>query len=402
MSERRPTWYYFVQGRRFGPVRGSELRRLVQAGELNAEDLVWKEGMSEWVTVRKVKGLLPDSSTGSPPLPRKADVRKNGPPEIAGVSVDPHNAARPEDMVKSVGRETGKPPARLPDKPLPPTGESSAAADSIVLHSRSRGWPIRKLLFTLIGCIGIPLLLLGATLAAIGIYSYLDTRRLVEERRQKDEQAVRDFKEAQQLWILGQADKALVIYKQLLTGAFPNELSSERATIYQRVIEDEVKQGNTETATDLITQARKVEAVELVFTDPVAQELLGKCEEQLAEEKRLEEEAQREAERVAARERRVREKREAEEKRKAEEAVLAAPFEKMTARTLATHIAENLMPGQGAAPELYWEDIYTDVLSNQFFVAKEKIVNVGLTRMVKDECGIALKVLIKKLQPSRN
>lgn len=51
-------WYYSRgSGDLQGPVDASELARLAQAGELRADDHVWKESMEEWVPASRIKGL---------------------------------------------------------------------------------------------------------------------------------------------------------------------------------------------------------------------------------------------------------------------------------------------------------------------------------------------------------
>ena len=66
MSEK---WYYGRDGKQEGPVTSRKLKELAENGELRPDDLVWKEGLSDWVAAKKVKGLIPkgeriDSSMG--------------------------------------------------------------------------------------------------------------------------------------------------------------------------------------------------------------------------------------------------------------------------------------------------------------------------------------------------
>lgn len=70
-------WYYSVGGDRQGPVSAQELRKLVDAGTLKAADLVWKDGMADWVAAKSIKGLFPagTSSAGSPAAERSAPVK---------------------------------------------------------------------------------------------------------------------------------------------------------------------------------------------------------------------------------------------------------------------------------------------------------------------------------------
>lgn len=52
-------WYYSRGGERTGPVSGAELKQLAASGELDPSDEVRREGMSEWLPARQVKGLFP-------------------------------------------------------------------------------------------------------------------------------------------------------------------------------------------------------------------------------------------------------------------------------------------------------------------------------------------------------
>lgn len=54
-------WYVGRGGERSGPFSSDQLRSLVEKGQLAAGDLVWKEGMAEWIDCAKVQGLLPAS-----------------------------------------------------------------------------------------------------------------------------------------------------------------------------------------------------------------------------------------------------------------------------------------------------------------------------------------------------
>lgn len=51
-------WYYSVEGDRQGPIGGAELKKLAEAGTLKPTDLVWKDGMADWVQARSIKGLF--------------------------------------------------------------------------------------------------------------------------------------------------------------------------------------------------------------------------------------------------------------------------------------------------------------------------------------------------------
>jgi hypothetical protein len=52
-------WFYSEGDTRHGPVTELELRRLAREGKLKASDLVWKDGMPDWVEARTVDALFP-------------------------------------------------------------------------------------------------------------------------------------------------------------------------------------------------------------------------------------------------------------------------------------------------------------------------------------------------------
>ncbi len=50
-------WYYSKNGTQFGPVEESELRAKLAAGEISPVDLVWKDGMPDWLPAARVAEL---------------------------------------------------------------------------------------------------------------------------------------------------------------------------------------------------------------------------------------------------------------------------------------------------------------------------------------------------------
>jgi len=43
-------WHYVKDGEQYGPVTEEELKRLYESGQLSSNDLVWREGLSDWMT----------------------------------------------------------------------------------------------------------------------------------------------------------------------------------------------------------------------------------------------------------------------------------------------------------------------------------------------------------------
>jgi uncharacterized RDD family membrane protein YckC len=68
-------WYYAIDGRRLGPVPHEEFERLVHAGTIGVDALVWRQGMDQWQTLADVKAAHPDLiADAPPPLPEFADA----------------------------------------------------------------------------------------------------------------------------------------------------------------------------------------------------------------------------------------------------------------------------------------------------------------------------------------
>lgn len=67
-------WYYAKGNRQLGPVSSTELKQLAESGQLTADDLVWREGMVEWIAANKVKGLF-DAPAEEPPSAESPPVQ---------------------------------------------------------------------------------------------------------------------------------------------------------------------------------------------------------------------------------------------------------------------------------------------------------------------------------------
>ncbi|MFO0804357.1 MAG: DUF4339 domain-containing protein [Gemmataceae bacterium] len=72
-------WYYSVGGAVRGPISSQALVSLANGGQLLPTDLVWKDGMAEWVQARKIKKLFPKSPL-PPPLPQSLPTPTTLPP----------------------------------------------------------------------------------------------------------------------------------------------------------------------------------------------------------------------------------------------------------------------------------------------------------------------------------
>jgi hypothetical protein len=51
------TWFYSKNGQQLGPISEEEFSNKCASGEILTTDLVWKEGMNDWLSLAKVTGL---------------------------------------------------------------------------------------------------------------------------------------------------------------------------------------------------------------------------------------------------------------------------------------------------------------------------------------------------------
>ena len=65
-------WWYARMDERVGPVDTDALKTCLQAGVIDADSLVWKEGFAEWAPIRDVDELTPLLRSVPPPLPGPA------------------------------------------------------------------------------------------------------------------------------------------------------------------------------------------------------------------------------------------------------------------------------------------------------------------------------------------
>ncbi|MDF1659350.1 MAG: CD225/dispanin family protein [Verrucomicrobiales bacterium] len=88
-------WYYASNGQQMGPVSQEELISLFDRGEIKASDLVWNEGMPDWVAFSSVPELRsptvstdPGGAEMPPSMPQEPAVLTpaTGGPAIAGAA----------------------------------------------------------------------------------------------------------------------------------------------------------------------------------------------------------------------------------------------------------------------------------------------------------------------------
>ncbi len=82
-------WYYSKSSTQLGPVDESELRAKLASGEVSTADLVWREGMTDWLPAARVAELslqspLPAATSPTPPASGGVVNSPYSPPAYAG------------------------------------------------------------------------------------------------------------------------------------------------------------------------------------------------------------------------------------------------------------------------------------------------------------------------------
>jgi hypothetical protein len=61
-------WFYYEQGRGFGPVDEAEIRGLLRSGAIAADTLVWRDGLNDWTQAQDTE-LVPRAEPEPPSVP---------------------------------------------------------------------------------------------------------------------------------------------------------------------------------------------------------------------------------------------------------------------------------------------------------------------------------------------
>jgi GYF domain 2 len=62
-------WHYSRGGMQYGPISEADLKRIAAGGDLSPTDMVWQEGMPNWVRAESIKGLFsPQAASASTPV----------------------------------------------------------------------------------------------------------------------------------------------------------------------------------------------------------------------------------------------------------------------------------------------------------------------------------------------
>ena len=137
-------WYYAHDGQQAGPVSALELKQLADAGKLTPDDLVWQEGVKDWIPARKVKGLFDTKQLASAP-------------SVAAPPV----VATPVAVAASLAKSTDRPPSGIERVAIStteravPQGDRPAAVAERPKHA-ARRHPLEAMLAGIAGSTGRP------------------------------------------------------------------------------------------------------------------------------------------------------------------------------------------------------------------------------------------------------
>ena len=106
-----PQWHYLQDGKQHGPITEADLKQLVAAGKVKPTDLVWKQGMPQWVAVSSVAGMLPPTSPVAAVPP---------PPPVKPVASTPTTPPQAVKAVPASVAPVGNPTATSPTQVAKP------------------------------------------------------------------------------------------------------------------------------------------------------------------------------------------------------------------------------------------------------------------------------------------
>ena len=70
-------WHYADQGQQMGPITDEQLSQLFQAGKINGDTLVWREGLPDWMPYRQAMAQSNQPPVMQPLTPGVENLQKN-------------------------------------------------------------------------------------------------------------------------------------------------------------------------------------------------------------------------------------------------------------------------------------------------------------------------------------
>ncbi|RPI23290.1 MAG: DUF4339 domain-containing protein [Acidobacteria bacterium] len=140
-------WYYFQNGSQVGPVSESVVREMLQSGRLRWDDLVWHDGLPDWLAAEQVpdlasaRALTPPVAASAPPLfTAPAAAVTTAPPTF-----QPPVAAIPVQTLSTLRSFSPSTPA------APMFG--SVSEGTVAILAKTRPWVRLLAILAMIGCV---------------------------------------------------------------------------------------------------------------------------------------------------------------------------------------------------------------------------------------------------------
>ncbi|APR74959.1 arylesterase-related protein [Minicystis rosea] len=115
-------WFAGIRGTPTGPMRRAEIRERIEAGDIDADTLVWREGIAEWSALKTFSELSPLlEATKAPPLPVAPPALPVPPPAAsAPFALTNPKAAAPKPIAPPAAAPKPLAPSALAAPPPPP------------------------------------------------------------------------------------------------------------------------------------------------------------------------------------------------------------------------------------------------------------------------------------------
>lgn len=171
-------WYYARNGQQVGPLTFEQLRQLAGNGQLQKQDLVWSEGMTNWVTAETIEGLFPvpfsSTATSGAQWFYARGSEQVGPFELSQLQqMAQSGQLQQTDLVWTEGMEQWSPaqtvpqlftPQTMPDIPMARPTPLAYHASSLPGGSPPPNYLVQSILVTLCCCLwfGIPAIVYAA------------------------------------------------------------------------------------------------------------------------------------------------------------------------------------------------------------------------------------------------
>ena len=271
-------WFVLEGDRHNGPFTSAEFRERAATGQLRPHDLVWKEGMPDWIPASKIKGLF-----------AAAPVTVISPAATTARWIGSRRWQRtaPVTVISPAATTSGESELAAPERTRVAAAVNGwrnlSALAKVGIASASAG------LLVVVFCVGVLTLFQGRSDSA-------SFERKREKQKEKEQHELAGHIElGHSLWNEGKKAEAVAEYKLALN--YRGESYSQpffylvgdtdKPTVLQRTIEDELANGNTSVASHLIKEAI-VHWVSLSFNSPEANGLFAdiKAERALDEAKR--------------------------------------------------------------------------------------------------------------------